>query len=237
MAGSNGSHASFSVAEIELDDTASLTHKFVELDGNNAINIKSTLVSQGKESTYSLTEVRLGGELTRHDVGIVQLGERTNTEMKHFLLAGEGQTHDLHTKLKLDHPEGTANQVHKCIAVSDSSKGVFDGNVKVNRLAQRTDAGQLSRNLLLAPRATVNVKPNLQIVADDVKCTHGCAVSDLEADQLFYLQTRGIDPASARKMLVYSFGGEVMQKLNDKRLIERATDQATTTLDAVFSRQ
>lgn len=237
MAGSNGSHASFSVAEIELDDTASLTHKFVELDGNNAINIKSTLVSQGKESTYSLTEVRLGGELTRHDVGIVQLGERTNTVMKHFLLAGEGQTHDLHTKLKLDHPEGTANQVHKCIAVSDSSKGVFDGNVKVNRLAQRTDAGQLSRNLLLAPRATVNVKPNLQIVADDVKCTHGCAVSDLEADQLFYLQTRGIDPASARKMLVYSFGGEVMQKLNDKRLIERATDQATTTLDAVFSRQ
>ena len=235
MPGAMGSHVNFSVTEIELDDTAALTHKFVELDGGKAINFKSTLVSQGKESTYSLTEVRLGGELTRHDVGIIQLGERTHTEMKHFLLAGEGQTHDLHTKLKLDHPEGTADQVHKCIAASDSSKGVFDGNVKVNRLAQRTDAGQLSRNLLLSPLATVNVKPNLQIVADDVKCTHGCAVSDLEAEQLFYLQTRGIDPASARKMLVYSFGGEVMQKLNDKRLVERVTEQATATLDAVFN--
>jgi Fe-S cluster assembly protein SufD len=237
MPGANGAHATFSVTEIELDDTASLTHKFVELDSGEAINLKSTLVSQGKESTYSLTEVRLGGELTRHDLGIVQLGERTHTEMKHFLLAGEGQTHDLHTKLKLDHPEGTAEQIHKCIAASDSSKGVFDGNVKVNRMAQRTDAGQLSRNLLLAPRATVNVKPNLQIVADDVKCTHGCAVSDLEAEQLFYLQARGIDPASARKMLVYSFGGEVMQKLNDKRLVERVSNQATSMLDAVFTRQ
>jgi Fe-S cluster assembly protein SufD len=237
LPGAGGAHASFSVMEIELDDAASLTHKFVELDCGKAVNLKSTLVSQGKESTYSLTEVRLGGELTRHDVGIVQLGERTHTEMKHFLLAGERQTHDLHTTLQLDHPEGTADQVHKCIAVADSSKGVFDGNVRVNRMAQRTDAGQLSRNLLLAPRATVNVKPNLQIVADDVKCTHGCAVSDLEAEQLFYLQTRGIDPSSARKMLVYSFGGEVTQKLNDKQLVERVTSATTGALDAAFNRQ
>ncbi len=236
LPGSGGAHASFSVMEVELDDAASLSHKFVELDGGKAVNLKSTLVSQGKESTYSLTEVRLGGELTRHDVGIVQLGERTHTEMKHFLLAGERQTHDLHTTLQLDHPEGTADQVHKCIAVADSSKGVFDGNVRVNRMAQRTDAGQLSRNLLLAPRATVNVKPNLQIVADDVKCTHGCAVSDLEAEQLFYLQTRGIDPSSARKMLVYSFGGEVTQKLNDTRLVQRVTAATTGALDAAFSR-
>jgi Fe-S cluster assembly protein SufD len=230
----SGACASFSVMEVELDDAASFTHKYVALEEAKGVSMKSTLVAQGKESTYSLTEVRLGGELTRHDVGVVQLGERTHTEMKHFLLAGDGQTHDLHTKLKLDHPDGTAAQVHKCIAASDSSRGVFDGNVKVNRMAQRTDAGQLSRNLLLAPRATVNVKPNLQIVADDVKCTHGCAVSDLEAEQLFYLQARGIDPFSARKMLVYSFGGEVMQKLNDKRLVNRVTQQATKTLDAVF---
>ncbi len=76
----------------------------------------------------------------------------------------------------------------RCIVAASSGKGVFDGNVRVERLAQKTDAQQLSRNLLLAPRATVNVKPNLQIVADDVKCTHGCAVSDLEEDQLFYFR-------------------------------------------------
>ena len=226
--------ATFSVTEIELDDGASLSHTFVELENDKAITVKSTLVSQGTKSRYALAEVRLGGELSRHDVGIVQLGEKTQTEMKHFILAGDNQTHDLHTKLALDHPEGVADQIHKCIAASDSAKGVFDGNVKVNRMAQRTDAGQLSRNLLLAPRATVNVKPNLQIVADDVKCTHGCAVSDLEAEQLFYLQARGIDPASARKMLVYSFGGEVIQHLKDTRLISRVEKKTTETLDRVF---
>lgn len=231
---SQGATATFSVTEIELDDQASLSHIFVELEDQNAIHMKSTLVSQGTESTYGLTEVRLGGALSRHDVGIVQLGERTNTNMKHFILAGDGQTHDLHTTLALDYPEGVADQLHKCIVASDTAKGIFDGNVKVNRMAQRTDAGQLSRNLLLAPRATVNVKPNLQIVADDVKCTHGCAVSDLEAEQLFYLQARGIDPLSARKMLVYSFGGEVMQGLKDKNIISRVQTEATSTLNRVF---
>lgn len=233
--GGAGGTATFSVTEIELDDRASLSHTFVELENTSAITVKSTFVSQGTESTYELTEVRLGGELSRHDVGIVQLGERTRTEMKHFILAGDGQTHDLHTQLVLDHPDGVADQVHKCIVASDTAKGVFDGNVKVNRMAQRTDAGQLSRNLLLAPRATVNVKPNLQIVADDVKCTHGCAVSDLESEQLFYLQARGIDPASARKMLVYSFGGEVIQHLKDKKLISRVEEKTTSTLDGIFA--
>ncbi|KAI8107318.1 hypothetical protein M9434_001960 [Picochlorum sp. BPE23] len=231
----NGTYASIPVTEIELDDNASLSHKFVELEDENAINLKCTLVSQGTESSYSLIEVRLGGKLSRHDASIVQLGERTSTEMKHFILAGEDQLHDLHTKLALDHPEGTADQIHKCIAATDSSKGVFDGNVKVNRMAQRTDAGQLSKNLLLAPKATVNVKPNLQIIADDVKCTHGCTVSDLEEEQLFYLQARGIDPMTARKMLVYSFGGEVIQRLEDPSLTDRVQEQATESLNKVFN--
>ena len=231
----DGTHASLPVTEIELDDNASLTHKFVGSENENAINLKATLVSQGTGSTYSLIEVRLGGKLSRHDASIVQLGERTHTEMKHFILAGDDQLHDLHTKLALDYPEGTADQIHKCIAATDSSKGVFDGNVKVNRMAQRTDAGQLSKNLLLAPKATVNVKPNLQIIADDVKCTHGCTVSDLEEEQLFYLQARGIDPMTARKMLVYSFGGEVIQRLEDPALTDRVQKQATASLNKVFN--
>jgi Fe-S cluster assembly protein SufD len=121
----------------------------------------------------------------------------------------------------LDHPDGQAEQIHKCIAVDPTSRGVFDGNVRVNRLAQRTDAQQLSRNLLLAPKATVNVKPNLQIIADDVKCTHGCSVSDLEEEELFYLRSRGISEEAARQVLVYSFGREVVQHLKDDAVISR----------------
>ena len=220
------------VTEIELDDRAALKHSYVELEAPNAAHFKSTLVNQGQESVYGLTEARLGGALTRHDLGIDQLGASTDSAMRSFLLAGESQLHDLHSKIKLDHPEGKAEQLHKCIAVHPSSRGVFDGNVKVNRLAQRTDAKQLSRNILLAPRATVNVKPNLQIIADDVKCTHGCSVSDLEEEELFYLRSRGISENVARQVLVYSFGREVVQHLRDEGVVgrvEAATKQALAT--------
>ena len=84
---------------------------------------------------------------------------------------------------------------------------------EISRFAQQTDAGQLTRSLLLAPRATVNVKPNLQIIADDVKCSHGAAISDLEEDQLFYFQARGIDRETAREALIFSFGAEVVDRL------------------------
>jgi Fe-S cluster assembly protein SufD len=89
------------------------------------------------------------------------------------------------------------------------------------RYAQQTDAGQLSRSLLLAPRATVNVKPNLQIIADDVKCSHGAAISDLEEEQLFYFRARGIDAETARSALVFSFGAEVLQRLSYESLRKR----------------
>jgi Fe-S cluster assembly protein SufD len=141
--------------------------------------------------------------------------------MKHFLLCSEDQLHDLHTSLKLHNPEGVADQLHKCIVSHASGRGVFDGNVQVSKLAQQTDARQMSRNLLLVPKATVNVKPNLQIIADDVKCTHGCAVSDLSTDEMFYFRSRGIDSAEARKALVFSFGAEVVQQLSHKALVER----------------
>ncbi|KAL3156983.1 hypothetical protein ABBQ38_001237 [Trebouxia sp. C0009 RCD-2024] len=123
--------------------------------------------------------------------------------------------------------------VHKhsrCIASAASGRGVSDGNVRVGQAAQKTDAQQLSRNLLLVPRATVNVKPNLQIIADDVKCWHGCAVSDLEEDQMFYFRARGIDPDAARQVLVYSFGAEATQHLKHKQLIERIQKVVASTL-------
>lgn len=218
------------VAEIELDDRAALKHSYVVLEGAAAAHAKATLVNQGTESSYSLTEVRVGGRLTRHDLSIEQLGEATQSQMRSFLLCGDSQLHDLHSKLRLDHPGGEANQLHKCIVSSPSGRGVFDGNVRVNRLAQKTDAQQLSRNLLLVPRATVNVKPNLQIIADDVKCTHGCTVSDLEEEELFYLKSRGISAEVARQMLVYSFGREVVQGLRDEALQARVEAAMRATL-------
>lgn len=209
------------VTEIILEQGATLTHGYAEREDAKSIHCNGTLVSQAEGSTYHLTEARVGAMLSRHDVNIYQLGPDTNTTMRHFLISGASQLHDLHTKLDLNHPRGVASQLHKCIVAHSTGRGVFDGNVKVQQKAQQTDAQQLSRNLLLVPRATVNVKPNLQIVADDVKCTHGCTVSDLRDDELFYFRARGIDAENARRALVASFGSEVTRGLKHKDLILR----------------
>ena len=100
------------------------------------------------------------------------------------------------------------------------------------RYAQQTDAGQLTRSLLLEPRATVNVKPNLQIVADDVKCSHGAAISDLEETQLMYFRSRGIDIKTARRVLIFAFGGEVIEKLPYSSIRDRVRSQIKQLLDS-----
>ncbi|KAK9804290.1 hypothetical protein WJX72_005085 [[Myrmecia] bisecta] len=223
------------VAEFVVHQGASLVHKYVQLESNPGWHMKATLVSQAQGSRYALTEAMVGASLARHDLGVAQLGRKTETTMRSFILCGEGQLHDLHSKLRLHHPAGTANQLHKCIVAASSARGVFDGNVKVERAAQQTDAGQLSRNLLLAEKATVNVKPNLQIIADDVKCTHGCAVSDLQEDQLFYFRARGVDPKDARRVLVYSFGAEVTQHLKHPDLMARLEAAVTQTLGDIVA--
>lgn len=130
---SSGQHAVFAVAEVLLEACASLKHGYVEREASGSVHFKATLVDQAEGSSYSLVEARVGGGLTRHDVGVAQAGPDTTTRMRHFLLAGASQLQDLHSKLVLDHPRGEADQLHKCIVAHASGRGVFDGNVKVSR--------------------------------------------------------------------------------------------------------
>ncbi|XP_077241723.1 non-intrinsic ABC protein 6 [Tasmannia lanceolata] len=202
-----------SVMEILIEEGGKVHHSYIQRQDENAAHIKWTHARQGSSSTYELVETSTGGKLSRHNLHIQQLGPDTVTDISAFHFSGSSQTQDLHSRLVLDHPRGYSRQLHKCIVSHSSGKAVFDGNIKVNRYAQQTDAGQLTRTLLMAPSATVNLKPNLQIIADDVKCSHGAAISDLEEDQLFYFQARGIDLQTARNALVFSFGAEVMERL------------------------
>ncbi|MQL90908.1 hypothetical protein Taro_023507 [Colocasia esculenta] len=202
-----------SVMEIVVGEGAKVFHSYVQQQSSNAAHIKWTFTRQESSSTYELIEISTGARLSRHNLHIQQMGPDTTTELSSFHISQTNQTHDLHSKLVLDHPRGYSRQLHKCIVTHSSGHSVFDGNIKVNRYAQQTDAGQLTRSLLLAPRATVNVKPNLQIIADDVKCSHGAAISDLEEDQLFYFRARGIDSETARDALIFSFGAEVLARL------------------------
>eukprot|EP00898_Chlorokybus_atmophyticus_P009115 jgi/Chlat1/9204/Chrsp97S00714 len=233
-----GPSATSAVAEFVLAKKSRVVHGYVQQQSSAAYHIKATYVSQAEGSAYEMTEAGLGGKLSRHNLRMDQQGPETQTQLHSFLLASHGQLHDLHTSVKLDHPRGQVRQLHKCIVTDSTGRGVFDGNVKVNRYAQQTDAGQLSRNLLLAPRATVNVKPNLQIIADDVKCTHGAAISDLDDEEVFYFLSRGIDAETARSALVFSFGAEVVEKLPTAALRKRVESVVLQQLkqDTAFQR-
>ncbi|KAK9266862.1 hypothetical protein L1049_027121 [Liquidambar formosana] len=202
-----------SVTEVVIGEGGKVSHSYIQSQSSSAAHIKWTSVRQESTSTYELIEISTGGKLSRHNVHVQQVGPDTVTELSTFHLSVSDQTQDLHSRLVLDYPRGYSRQLHKCIVAHSLGQAVFDGNVKVNRYAQQTDAGQLTRSLLLEPRATVNVKPNLQIIADDVKCSHGAAISDLEENQLFYFQARGIDLETARKALIFSFGAEVIQRM------------------------
>ncbi|KAL2901472.1 Protein ABCI7 chloroplastic [Bienertia sinuspersici] len=220
-----------SVTEFIIGEGASVNHSYIQTQSLGAANIKWTSVRQDSGSTYKLVEFSSGGKLSRHNLHVQQVGPDTVTELSTLHLSINDQTQDLHSSLVLDHPRGYTNQLHKCIVAHPHGQAVFDGNVKVNRCAQQTDAGQLTRSLLLVPQATVNVKPNLQIIADDVKCSHGAAISDLELDQLFYFQARGIDQVTARKALVFSFGAEVIERIPVASLREKAKSHISELLD------
>lgn len=209
------------VAEFFIEEGGEVRHSYIQNQEREAVHIKQTCVAQKEHSRYQLVEAGLGSKLSRHNLHIQQLGPDTQTKVSTFLLAGQNQLQDLHSKLILSHPRGFGRQLQKSIVIHSSGHSVFDGNIKVNRYAQQTDAGQLSRSLLLSPRGTVNIKPNLQIIADDVKCSHGAAISDLQEEQLFYFRARGIDPQTARNTLIFSFGAEVLEQLEYQNLQKR----------------
>ncbi|KAL3329610.1 hypothetical protein AABB24_033784 [Solanum stoloniferum] len=220
-----------SVMEVVVGEGAKVSHSYIQNQSFNAAHIKWTWVQQESTSKYEHIEVSTGGKLSRHNIHIQQVGPETVTELSTFHMCISDQTQDLHSKLVLDHPRGVSQQIHKCIVAHSSGQAVFDGNVQVNRYAQQTDAGQLTRSLLLEPRATVNVKPNLQIIADDVKCSHGAAISDLEEDQLFYFRARGVDAEAARKALIFSFAAEVVDRFPNASIRKKVETHIRELLD------
>jgi Fe-S cluster assembly protein SufD len=156
--------------------------------------------------------VNLGGRLSRHNLEVYQTGSQTETVMDGLTIARHEQLSDTHSILALTQPYGTSQQIHKCI-VDDRAHAVFNGKVFVPKAAQKTNAQQVNRNLLLSPKARVDTKPQLEIVADDVRCTHGATVGQLEADEVFYLQSRGIDADTARRLLTTAFAYEIIDRI------------------------
>lgn len=197
------------VTDIWVGENAAINHNRIQTESGDAWQIANTLVKQARDSRYHLVEISLGARLSRHNLHVEQEGEQTESHLRGLTLVGEKQLADTHSLVNLQYPHGNTSQLHKCI-VDDAASVVFNGKILVPQAAQLTNAEQLNRNLLLSPQGRVNTKPELQITADNVKCTHGATISQLETDEIFYLQSRGLSALDARHLLVDAFAAEIL---------------------------
>lgn len=200
------------VTEIIVGENASVNHTRIQREGNSGFHIGKSVIHQARDSRYTCNAISIGAKLSRHNLEILQKGEQTETILNGLTTIAGEQLADTHSAIALNYPHGTSRQLHKCI-VAGSAHAVFNGKVFVPKAAQLTDAGQLNRNLLLSPRARVDTKPQLEITADNVKCSHGATVSQLDDEEVFYLQSRGLDAKDARNLLINAFAAEIINQL------------------------
>jgi Fe-S cluster assembly protein SufD len=208
------------VTEIWVEANAQINHTRNQRETGDGFHIGKTAVAQARNSRYTCNALSFGAQLSRHHLEVWQQGEQTETTLNGLTLAGRKQIADTHSIIALNHPHGKTDQLHKCI-IDDAARAIFNGKVYVPQTAQLTNAAQLNRNLLLSSNARVDTKPQLQITADNVKCTHGATISQIEADELFYLQSRGISAENARNLLLDAFAAEILDRVPIESLRHR----------------
>lgn len=224
----DGLYFTNAVTEVFVGANAILEHTKVQEESKKAVHIASIYAHQENGSTFTSNVATFGSSISRNDINAFVDGEHTETWLNGAYLGQDGQFHDNHTRIDHAKPNCHSFEVYKGI-LGDHAVGIFNGKIFVYEDAQKTDAKQTNQALLLSPTATINTKPQLEIFADDVKCTHGATVGQLRDDALFYLRARGIPLEEARGLLVYAFAAEVLDKISvepvrdavEKRLLER----------------
>ncbi len=200
------------VAEIVLKEGARLEHYRVQNESDRAFHIATTAAELGRASSYDVTSINLGAQLARHDVSVVLDHEGAECWVDGLYVVGPNQHSDTHSVIDHKEPHCNSHQLYKGI-LDGNGRAVFNGKIFVREGAQKTDAMQTNKNLLLSPQARVDTKPQLEIYADDVKCAHGAAVGQIDEEELFYLQARGLNPELGRSLLTYGFAEEVIGKI------------------------
>ena len=218
-----------SVTEIFAQKRAIVDYYKIQNDTLEANLIDNTFVSQQKESHVSVHTFSFGGNLTRNNLNFYHFGERLTSTLNGITIIGEKQHVDHYTLVKHSAPNCESFQDYKGI-YADRSTGVFNGKVYVEKDAQKTNAFQKSNNILLSDKATINAKPQLEIFADDVKCSHGCTVGQLDETAMFYMQQRGIPKKEAKALLMYAFSNAVIENIKIPELKQRITKIIATKL-------
>lgn len=209
-----------SVTEIFAAKDANVDYYKVQNDANTASLIDNTFISQKDNSVVRVHTFSFGGKLTRNNLNFYQNGQRLDSVLKGVTILGEKQHVDHHTLVHHAEPNCESHQDYKGI-FGEKSTGVFNGKIIVDKIAQKTNAFQQNNNILISDKATINTKPQLEIFADDVKCSHGCTIGQLDEDALFYLQSRGIPKKEATALLMYAFANNVLESVRIPELKTR----------------
>jgi Fe-S cluster assembly protein SufD len=200
------------VTEIVAADSAVVDHYRLQRESGLGFHVGQTQIEAGRASNVSSHVIAIGALIARHDAVAVLAGEGAECTLNGLYLARDLQLVDNHTEIDHAKPHGTSHQVYKGI-LDGKARGVFNGRIRVRPDAQKTDAKQTNKTLLIADEAQINTKPQLEIFANDVKCTHGATVGQLSQDALFYLRTRGIGAEDARGLLIRAFAMDVIDRI------------------------
>ena len=200
------------VTEIFANKRSIVDFYKVQNDKKNASLIDSTYVQQKTNSIVSVNTFSFGGKLTRNNLEFYQEGEHITSNLNGITIIGNKQHVDNHTLVNHKFENCESHELYKGI-YDDAATGVFNGKVIVNKEAQKTNAYQQNDNILIGDKATINAKPQLEIFADDVKCSHGCTIGQLDESALFYLQSRGIPKKEAKALMLFAFGNDVVEKI------------------------
>ncbi len=219
------------VTELEVDDGARLHHYKLQDEGDGAFHLATILARLGRDATYDSFILSLGAGWARNDIQALLDGPGVDCRLNGAYLGRRRQHLDTTTVIDHAHPDCRSREVYKGV-LDDRARGVFQGKIRVRRDAQRTDGYQLNRAMLLSKGAEADSKPELEIYADDVKCSHGATVGEIDHDALFYLRARGIGEDAARAMLIEAFLADALQEIDIVAVRDEFAGHVTGWLNA-----
>ncbi len=212
------------VSEIALAENSHMTHVKLQRDSKKAYHISRLAADISRDSDYKSYAVQLGAHLSRSDVKAVLTDENTHATLDGLVMVNGDQLSDTHSVMDHTMPNCTSHQLHKCI-IDGHGTSVFNGKIFVRQDAQKTDAFQENRNLQLSNTGMAYAKPQLEIFADDVSCSHGATIGQLDKDEVFYLQTRGLRENQTREILTYGFALDVIESIPVPSIRERLSKE------------
>ena len=219
LGGGDQAYFTNAVTELAAGDNTAIDHYKLQTEGEQAFHVATLQVQLGRDTNFSSHSISFGGALVRNDVNAV-LSEGSECTLNGLYLVNGEQHIDNHTTIDHAKPHGASHELYKGI-LDGKSSAVFSGKILVRKDAQKTDAKQTNKNLVLSEEAVINTKPELQIHADDVRCTHGATIGQLDAEGIFYLQSRGIGLADARNLLITAFARDIVDRIKVQPLREQ----------------